>query len=75
MKDAIVKSLHHTPRVPTIVYAAVYEHSPKWYYSSTADPGHVGGGTSMSSWMSKMYSTYDDAVHGMNHHLRTILDS
>ena len=75
MKEPIVKSLHHTPRVPTIVYAAVYEHSPKWYYSITADTGHVGGGTSMSSWMSKMYSTYDDAVHGMNHHLRTILDS
>ncbi len=75
MKEPVTKSLHYTPRVPTIVHAAIYEHGPKWYFSITADTGHVGGGTSMSSWMSKMFGTYDDAVHDMNRYLRNIMDS
>jgi hypothetical protein len=59
----IVKNLESEPTHSVVIAAYVeqLEDSGSWYYNLTID-----GLSNIGSILSKQYSTYDEAVYGMN---------
>ena len=65
----IIKNLEHQPihRVVIAAYVDQIEGGESWYYNLTTD-----GISNIGSILSKQYSTYEEAVYGMNERIAAL---
>ena len=67
----LIKNLQYTPAKPMVIAAFVdrIEDGDTWYFNLTTD-----GISDIGTILSKQYSTYDEAVYGMNERISAMYE-
>jgi hypothetical protein len=67
----LIQNLEYTPVKPVIIAAFVdrIEDGDTWYFNLTTD-----GLSNIGAIMSKQYTTYDEAVYGMNERISAMYE-
>jgi hypothetical protein len=67
----LIQNLEYTPVKPVIIAAFVdrIEGGDTWYFNLTTD-----GLSNIGAIMSKQYTTYDEAVYGMNERISAMYE-